>query len=228
MPTKEYTIATQQYVIHDRPNEQLPVRRLQNEGGDVLSVNELLQISLGKVDGLQEIVKEYGVHFLTTLHSVPDIVESLNIDHLQATRLLAILSLGKRLYGESQGSLIQVRGIEDVYQQYRSMAHLTKEQLRVLLINSRYQLVHEETLAIGSTEYLHIHPRDVYQSAVERRVSAVILIHNHPSGDPTPSETDIEFTKQICEAGKILGIELLDHVIIGKDSSQSCLSVKAD
>jgi DNA repair protein RadC len=106
------------------------------------------------------------------------------------------------------------------------MSQLAKEQLRVALINSHYQLVHEETLAIGSTEYLHIQARDIFQPAVERRVTAIILVHNHPSGDSTPSQSDSDFTEHMVAAGKLLGIELLDHVIIGADSYTSCLQVE--
>lgn len=211
------------YIIHDRPADDLPIRRLQTEGGEVLTANQLLQISLGQVDGFEPILKEYGVQFLTTLRTVPEIVAALKIDHMQATRLLAILSLGRRLFAEPQGSLLVIRGPQDVYDQYRSMATLAKEQLRCLFLNSRYHVVHEEILAIGNLDRLTIEARDVFQPAVERRVGAIILVHNHPSGDSTPSNTDLTFTKTIQEAGELLGIELLDHVIIAGTSYASCL-----
>jgi len=224
MPTATYTIPeVRSYIIHDRPVEALPIRRLQTEGPDVLSASQLLQISLGQADGFESILKEYGVQFLTTLHTVSDIVDTLKLDHLQATRLLAILSLGRRLFSAPQGALIVVRGINDVFEQYRIMVTLAKEQLRLLMLNSRYQVVHEEVLAIGGLDSIQISARDVFQPAVERRVSAIILVHNHPSGDPTPSQADYELTKRIKEAGELLGIELLDHVVIGRDEAKSCL-----
>jgi DNA repair protein RadC len=105
------------------------------------------------------------------------------------------------------------------------MNSLPKEQLRLLLINSRYQLVHEEILAVGQLDDLSIRPRDVFQPAVERRVAAILLVHNHPSGDPTPSQSDRDFTKVIQDAGELLGIELLDHVIIGHDRAESSMPV---
>jgi len=215
--------APQSYIIHDRPADNLPIRRLQTEGGEVLSTNQLLQIALGQADGFENILKEYGVQFLATLHSVPEIVEALKIDHMQATRLLAILSLGKRLFSPDQGSMVTIQGIEDIYAHYRFMATLAKEQLRCLLINSRYQVIHEEMIAVGSLDNLQISARDVFQAAVERRVTAIILVHNHPSGDATPSPADLEFTKTIQTAGNLLGIELLDHVVIGRDKAESCL-----
>jgi DNA repair protein RadC len=224
MLTSSYKVQEpRQYVIHDRPDDDLPIRRLQVEGADVLHVNDLLQIALGRVDNFDQLTQEYGAQFLTTLHTVPEIVETLHLDHIQATRLLAILALGKRLYSPSQGSLPIVRGAEDVFKYHRSLSALAKEQFRVLLINSRYQLIHEELVAVGSIDSLSISPRDIFQPAVERRVNAIILVHNHPSGDPTPSASDLEFTQTIKEAGELLGIELLDHIIIGQDSYFSCL-----
>lgn len=223
MSTYTFSPQTSLYILHDRPIDQLPLRRLQKEGAEVLETNELLQIALGAVDGFDQLLGEYGIGFLRTLHSVPDIVETLKLDHLQATRLLAIITLGKRLFEQNQGSLVYIQGIEDVYQNYRSMANLAKEQLRLLLINSRHQLIHEEVVAIGSTEELHVTPKDIFQSAVERRVTAVILVHNHPSGDTTPSTADYQFSERIQQAGELLGIELLDHVVIGKDGYSSCL-----
>ena len=221
--TIPYQIVEHQYTIHDRPDDRQPIRRLQTEGAEVLEVNELLQIALGRVDGFEEIVNKYGVSFLTTLQSVNDIVEILHVDHLQATRLLAILGLGKKLYTPSQGALPYIRGIEDVYANYRTMANLAREQLRLLLIDSRYKLSHDEVLAIGSTEHLSIPVRDILQPAVERRVSAIILVHNHPTGDPTPSESDLSFTETIRKAALLLDIELLDHVIIAQGGYRSCM-----
>ena len=211
------------YVIHDRPIDRIPLHRLQSEGPDVLNVNELLHLALGEADGFPERVQEYGAAFLTTLHTLDDVMETLKLDRVQASRVLAILTLGRRLFTTGQGSLVTIRGAEDVFTHYRSMATLAREQLRVLLINSRYQLVHEEVLAIGGTEALNVSGRDVFQPAVERRVSAIVLVHNHPSGDPTPSESDLEFTVRMQEAGEILGIELLDHVIIGSAAYASCM-----
>ena len=224
MSTSDYKVSEPRlYVIHDKPLDKLPFRRLQTEGADVLKVNELLQIALGKADGFENVLNEYGIQMLSTLHSVSDIVELLNIDHIQATRLLAILALGKRVYSQPQEGLIKIRGIEDVYSHYAAMGSLTKEQLRLLVINSRYQVVHEETLSVGTADTLFIKPIDILQPAVVRNQTAIILVHNHPTGDATPSEEDISFTKRIVDAANLMGIELLDHVIITHNSYSSCL-----
>lgn len=212
-------------LINDKEGlDQHPIRRIQKEGSDVLKVDELLGIALGHAGALDSKVKEYGAALLTSFKSVSDIRGTLDLDQLQASRLLAILELGKRLYSKSEGTLAHIRGIEDVYDHFRSMSHLAREQLRVALINSRYQLVHEETLAIGSTEYLEISARDVFQPAVERRVTAIILVHNHPSGESTPSDADKAFTKHMVQAGNLLGVEVLDHVVIGSKGYASCMA----
>ena len=224
MPTTSYVLTDHYYTLHDRPDERMPIRRLQKEGADVLELNELLQIALGKVDGFEKVLQEYGASFLTTLHTVAEITELTGLDHLQATRLLAILGLGKRLYAPNYGSLPILRGPQDVYNHLRSMAYLPTEQLRLLLVNSRFQLVHEQVLAIGRREHLEIPAYEVLQAPVERRVTAFILVHNHPSGDATPSPSDLEFTEQIRKAAEFMHHDLLDHVIIAEQGYSSCMS----
>ena len=226
MPTitlPRYVMSERSYTIYDRPDDKLPIRRLQKEGPEVLEVNELLQIALGRVDGFEELVREYGISFLTNLHTVPEIVKALKLDHLRATQLLAILGVGKRLFSPSYGSMITIRGAEDVYAHMRSMAFLPSEQLRILLLNSRYQLIHEQTLATGHVERLNVPVYEVLQPAVERRVFAFVLVHNHPSGDPTPSESDYAFSKQVQQACEIMHLQLLDHVIIAETGYSSCI-----
>jgi DNA repair protein RadC len=216
--------ASRVYVIHDQPQDRPPQERLDGEGADVLSIKDLLGVVLEDTSVAATALHEYGIQFLTTLRTVSDVMDLLQLDKKEATKFLAALELGRRLYSPTYSSLLQVRGIEDIYKHYRVMATFPKEQLRILLINSRYQLVHEEILSIGSVESLHISAKDVFQSAVERRVTAVILVHNHPSGDPTPSAADYEFTEKMQAAAQVLGIELLDHVIIAENGSASCLN----
>jgi len=222
--TATYTIEeAPAYIIHDLPETVDPYEHLTKDGVGSLSVQELLSIALGDPGKTLDHIQEYGIYSLTALHTVEEISYSLKLKQKEAARLLASLELGRRFYGKSHGSLIQVRGIADVYAHYRNMATLPKEQLRALLINSRYQLVHEELLSVGSIETLHITPRDIFQAAVERRVTAMILVHNHPSNDASPSKADYEFTEKVIEAGKIVGIQLLDHVIIAEGGYTSCM-----
>src|SRR5690348_705982 len=112
MPTlsPSYQIVAASYTIHDRPDERMPLRRLQKEGADVLELNDLLQIALGRVDGFERILQDYGAAFLTSLRTVQEVTELTGLDHLRATQLLAILGVGRRLYAPSYGSMVTIRG----------------------------------------------------------------------------------------------------------------------
>ena len=101
------------------------------------------------------------------------------------------------------------------------MRNLPKEHLRGLYLNSHNRVIRDEVISIGTINSNMIHPREVFRPAIESNAAAVILAHNHPSGEVTPSEEDIEITKQLVQAGKIMGISLLDHVIITKDAFAS-------
>jgi DNA repair protein RadC len=95
------------------------------------------------------------------------------------------------------------------------MRYLTKEYFKVIMLNVKNKVIAIETISIGSLNTSIVHPREVFKAAIERSCSSIILVHNHPSGDPTPSREDIEVTKRLVEGGNILGIKVLDHVIIG-------------
>jgi DNA repair protein RadC len=220
----KYVITQRSYVIHDRPIDDHVANELTTGNADALSISELINSAMGEELTISRIVHEYGSHVLASLKNAQQIEEILGLSKKDAQKLFAILSLGKRLYAPTESSFIRIRGIEDVYTHYRSLAKLAKEQLWILLINSRYQVIHEEVLSVGSTDNLHITPKDVFQSAIERRATAVILVHNHPSGDPTPSKADLVFTKSLQKAAEVLGIDLLDHVIITNESCASCIS----
>jgi DNA repair protein RadC len=95
------------------------------------------------------------------------------------------------------------------------MCYLDREHFRVVLLNTKNQVLAVETISVGGLSSSLVHPREVFKRAIQRSAAALILVHNHPSGDPTPSSEDLEVTKRLQEAGKILGIEVLDHIIIG-------------
>ena len=101
------------------------------------------------------------------------------------------------------------------------MCALSKEQLRGLYLDAHYRVIHDEVISVGSVDANIIHPREVFKPALERSASAVILVHNHPSGVVTPSEADVEVTKQLVEASKVLGVTLLDHIVVAKDGYAS-------
>jgi DNA repair protein RadC len=95
------------------------------------------------------------------------------------------------------------------------MCYLDREQFRVLLLNTKNQVLAVETVSVGTLNSSLVHPREVFKQAVVKSAAAVILVHNHPSGDPGPSSEDLEITRRLHDAGKLIGIEVLDHIIIG-------------
>lgn len=114
-----------------------------------------------------------------------------------------------------------IRTAKDAFNYLKDMRELPKEHLRGLYLNSRYRLVHDEVISIGTLTSNIIHPREVFRPALEYSAVAVILAHNHPSGSTKPSKEDIEITEQLIGAGKILGVDLLDHIIITKNKFAS-------
>ena len=140
----------------------------------------------------------------------------------KACQLVACFELGRRFFKAADGKRpITLRTASQVHEYLKDMRDLPKEHLRGLYLDTHYQLIHDETISIGSLTSNIVHPREVFRPALEYSASAVILAHNHPSGVSKPSEADIAITKQIVEAGKILGIGVLDHIVITKTKFES-------
>lgn len=133
----------------------------------------------------------------------------------KACAVRAALELGRRLSAEP-GSRPSIKGPADVASLLmEDMRYLEKEQFRVLMLNTKNQVLAVEIVSLGDLTSAIVHPREVFKEAVRRAAAAVILAHNHPSGDPSPSREDFDVTKRVTDAGKILGIEVLDHIVIG-------------
>lgn len=134
----------------------------------------------------------------------------------KALRLVAAFELARRLASLPPEEKPAIRGPEDVAALFvNEMRHLEKEHMVVLLLDTKNRVVDRETVSIGTMNSCLVHPRELFKSAIKRNAAAVILVHNHPSGDPLPSAQDREITRRLVEAGQIIGIEVLDHVIIG-------------
>ena len=142
----------------------------------------------------------------------------------KAARLLAAIELGRRMFAREDLDLPPcVRGPEDVVRMVRGIRRARKEHFVALFLNARHQVIKQETISIGTLNASLVHPREVFQPAVGESAAAVILVHNHPSGDPSASEEDIQLTGRLVQAGRIMGIEVLDHIIV---SANSFLSLK--
>jgi DNA repair protein RadC len=134
----------------------------------------------------------------------------------KSAQVAAAFELGRRLAGAAGGVQPAVNTPEDAARLVMGrMRHLDKEEFRVILLNTKNRVVHTETVAVGTLNSTGVQPREVFKSAIRRSAAAVILIHNHPSGDPTPTREDVALTRRLIQAGELVGIEILDHIVIG-------------
>jgi DNA repair protein RadC len=149
--------------------------------------------------------------------SVAELCGVPGIGPAKATKILAALDLGRRAVEEERGDRDRVRCAADVYALMRlSMRDLPHEEFHVLLLNTQNEVIRALQVTRGTLDASLVHPREVFRSAITESAASVILVHNHPSGDPTPSSEDRAVTRQLRSAGTVVGIEVLDHVIIGE------------
>jgi DNA repair protein RadC len=211
------------------PSQDMPRERLAQMGEQALSSAELLAILLRtgtreeSVLGLaqrllaQESTLDHGLVYLGRA-SVNELAAFKGVGMAKACQIKAAIELGRRVYEQDEPSGPVIKGAADVARILQSrIRYLKKEVLKVLHLNAKNQLTAVEDISIGGLTRLSIHPRDIFAGAIARGSAAIILAHNHPSGDPHPSPEDEEVTARITAAGRVLGIEVLDHVILGAE-----------
>jgi DNA repair protein RadC len=138
------------------------------------------------------------------------------IGKAKALRIIATIEFAKRV--KDRKKIFTITGAKDVYTYLKyKTSDMDKEHFIVILLDTRNKIIRDEIISIGTINSAIIHPREVFRNAIRENSNAIILVHNHPSGSPTPSENDIQITNQIIEAGKILDIKVLDHVIISQN-----------
>jgi len=226
-PLKEYVLK-----IRDLPLGETPREKLKLHGPETLSLPELLAVVLNvgsKNEGIMEmanrIVKEYGEKSIFAEKNPAKLAEDLSIPVIKACQIVACGELGKRFYEKNSSGFTVIRTAKDAYEYLRDMHNLPKEHLRGLYLNSHNRIIHDEVISIGTINTNIVHPREVFRPAIEYSAAAVILAHNHPSGSAVPSKEDVEITEQLVRAGKIIGINILDHVVVTKDGY---VSIKAN
>jgi DNA repair protein RadC len=215
--------------LRDLPADEKPREKLLKYGPSALSLAELFAVVLNVGTKKEEVLsmsrrllKEYGDSAIVNQKDPQKIKDLLGIPLGKSCQVVACFELGRRFFKTPDGKKpIMIRTATQVYGYLKDMQELSKEHLRGLYLDSHYQLIHDEVISIGSLTSNIVHPREVFRPALEYSASAVILAHNHPSGISKPSEADIVITRQIVEAGKILGISLLDHVIVAKNKFES-------
>lgn len=206
--------------ILDLPKSTRPRERLETEGKENLSDAELLALILGtgrpKKNVLvlaSALLKRYPLTKLQKI-SLPELINIAGVGKSKATRVLAAMELGKRLFAPLSLNQTIIQNPEDILKEIKDIADKKQEYIMVLYLDARHQLVQKEIVSIGNLNSNLITPREVFATALKLPCAKVILAHNHPSGDPTPSKEDIIFTKRVQAAGDILGIALMDHIII--------------
>nr|WP_319005005.1 DNA repair protein RadC [Mesobacillus jeotgali] len=218
-------MSTNSLMIRDYPQNERPRERFVQNGPQSLSNHELLALLLG-TGSREESVLQLANRMLAQFEglgllkdaTLEELTQIKGIGKAKAIHVLAAVEIGRRIANHTLDERYVIRSPEDGAKYLMNdMRFLTQEHFVCLYLNTKNQVIHRQTIFIGSLNASIVHPREVYKEAVRRSAASVICVHNHPSGDPTPSREDIEVTKRLAESGKIVGIELLDHLIIGEN-----------
>ncbi|MBN8200713.1 MULTISPECIES: RadC family protein [Bacillaceae] len=216
---------TETLLIKDFPQDERPRERFVQNGPQSLSNHELIAILLRtgtKDESVLQLANRLLTHFeglrLLKDASLDEITSIKGIGSAKAIQLLAAVEIGRRISNLTYEDRYIIRSPEDgANYVMHDMRFLSQEHFVCLYLNTKNQVLHKQTIFIGSLNASIVHPREVFKEAFRRSAASIICIHNHPSGDPTPSREDIEVTRRLAESGKIIGIDVLDHLIIGEN-----------
>ena len=212
-------------LIKDFPEEERPRERFMLNGAESLTNQELIAILIqtgSKDESALDVANRLLRHF-----NGLRILKDSTLDELKAIKgigtakglqLLAALELGRRVSKLAFKERYAIRSPEDAAKYLMDeMRFLSQEHFICMYLNTKNIVMHKQTIFIGSLNASIVHPREVYKEAIKRSAASIICLHNHPSGDPSPSREDVEVTRRLAESGKIIGIDLLDHIIIGEN-----------
>ncbi|MDP2736797.1 MAG: DNA repair protein RadC [bacterium] len=209
--------------IRDIPKFERPREKLIKKGPKALKEEELLAIILrsglkgrNAIEVANDILIKYRNKKLL-LASYQELCNIKGVGSTKAVQILAAIELGSRLFKEKPEEDIYIHTPEDTIKIVSGIKNNKKENFIALYLDARNKLIHQETISIGSINVSIVHPREVFEPAIRHLAAQIILTHNHPSGDPEPSKEDIVITKRLAESGKILGIEITDHIIVAKN-----------
>lgn len=212
------------YRIKDLPLSERPREKLISYGVEALSNAELLALII-KVGNQEETAVEVaqkilsrdnrGIAYLADV-SLEELMEVKGIGESKACQILATIEIGKRLNRVGPQDKVKVSSpIVLVNLLMDEMRYLCKEHFKIAILDTKNQILAIENISIGTLNASIVHPRDVFKISIKRNANSIILIHNHPSGDPNPSNEDISITNRLIDAGNLIGIKVLDHIIIG-------------
>lgn len=208
--------------ILDMQKDERPRERLLKNGASALSDSELLAIILrtgskqeNVINLSQRILKEYNIKQLSQIN-LTQLMKVHGIKEGKASQIAACFEIARRLETFDEVEKPKISSPEDVYRRiYPRVREQKKELFIEICLDTKNQIIREEIISVGSLNANVVHPREVFKIALAESAAHIIVAHNHPSGDPTPSTEDIEITKKLAETGNIMGITLLDHVVIG-------------
>lgn len=210
-------------MLKDIPEHERPRERMLRYGVGALSHSELLAILL-RTGSKQESVIQLAQRILSQTDGIRGLMD-LSLDELvsikgigpaKAVQIKAGIELGHRISNSKLPDPVIIRRPEDAaYHVMEQLRYLQKEHFICLFLNIKNHIIAQETLSIGSLNASIVHPREVFRAAIKCSSASIVCVHNHPSGDPTPSSEDIAITERLCEAGQLIGIDVLDHIIIG-------------
>lgn len=210
--------------VKDLPDEEKPREKIIKNGVGSLSSAELLAVILGVGTKKEEVfsmssrlLREYGEKGIAYQKNPSVIEKDLRIPIAKACQIVACFELGRRFYQKKPGGSITIRTAAQAFNYLKDMGNLNKEQFRGLYLNTHYQLIHDEVISLGTLDATLVQPREVFSPALQYSAAALIIAHNHPSGVLKATKADIEITNKLIEASRILDIEILDHLIIGKN-----------
>jgi DNA repair protein RadC len=214
--------------IKDLPDSERPRERLVAQGADALKNSELIAILLrtglkgtSAIQVAEQMLQKFGTLDNLARASIDDLRQIKGVGRDKAVTLVAAFTLARKMakdLREESPVLDNPDAVADLLREENRQYQV--EHFQVLLLNTRRRLIRVETISQGTLDTILVHPREVFKMAIAANASAIVLVHNHPSGDPTPSEADIKVTRDLIRAGKLLKIDVLDHVILGRLSKE--------
>lgn len=217
--------------IKDWPEGDKPSEKIISQGDDAISDAELLAIILrmgeGKgwasaLDHGRALINKFGVLEELEKAGISDICDLHSTSPAKAATIKAVLALGRRVIAGKSSEADRIQSLEDVFKRFRAkLGNLKKETFWALLLDTAGKIIREVKISEGTLTEALVHPKEAFQLAVRESAARIIFVHNHPSGDPTPSAADLELTERLVEAGKLLGIPVLDHVVVCEESFRS-------
>ena len=213
--------------IKEMLEDSRPRERLVKFGVENLSNSEILALILEKgtkqenvIEMSDRLISKYGLDKLSQC-SLKELQEIKGIGFAKACQILALFEFNKR-HSQAKNPITKISDAEDVFNYFKDRLKDEKQEcFYILMLNNMNYVIEDKLISKGTLDKTLIHPRELFRQAIKNAVSKIVLVHNHPDGDPTPSINDLEITEELVKSGNLIGIKIIDHVIIGKGEKWS-------